>query len=378
MRLSIKTVKNIAFDIQVKPEDKVSDVKKILEAIKHADIYPASEQKLIHHGNVLEDEKTLEEKNITEDTSVVMMHSTGWDGIPLIELFYMTYASHDVVMPEKQLGTIAMIVDDIEFDLYHEQNIDMNKPPIEFMDYIPVTGIGPIYSELKLEFDDLFCGSYKGCIDVSPENFRHGDGIIKRSIKSVNCNGEIDVIFGYFNNATVAILEVQRLNMSASTTINVYGVIASTNSHFEDFSSTSILFVQKPTDSIEVCSMEKEKEHIGAITLSNTEKEKEHVGVIPLSKSRVGVPLGSVMYVDISLSCGDKDYQGTACFDTFLNGTDSQVVADCFRVKVTWNCNEFPTTEEEYNSDNSDIIPSSETTYHGKNINPYVSYFALT
>ncbi|XP_074352964.1 uncharacterized protein LOC141692126 [Apium graveolens] len=351
MRLSIKSVKNIKFDIQVKPEDKVADAKKILEGIKHADIYPASEQKLIYHGNILEDEKTFAEKNITEDTTIVMMHSTGCEGIPLIDLFYMTYASHDVVIPEKQLGTITMIVDDIMFDLYDEQNIDVDKPSIEFMDYIPIVGMGPIRSELKLEFDDLF-GAYEGCIEVSPENFRYGDDVIEENIKSVNSNGEIDVFFGYFNNATIATLEVQLFNMSASTTI--YGVIASRNSHFEDFSHTSILFLQKPSDCIEVCSTK--REHTGAISLLKSHAEKEYVGVIPLSKSRVGVPLGSVMYVDISLSCDDKDYQGTACFDAFLDGTDSQVVADCFLVKVTWNCNEFPVLEEEYNSDNSDTL----------------------
>ncbi|XP_074354839.1 uncharacterized protein LOC141693595 [Apium graveolens] len=352
MRLSIKTAKNVKFDIHVKPEDKVSDAKKMLEALKHSDIiYPASEQKLIHHGNVLEDEKTFAEEKITEDTSIVML-STGCDGIPLIELLNMTYTSHDVVISEKQLGTITMIVDDIVFELYDEQNIDVNKPSIEFMDYIPILGMGPIRSELKLEFDDLFCGAYEGCIEVSPENFRYGDDVIEENIKSVNSNGEIDVFFGYFNNATIANLEVQLFTMSASTTI--YGVIASRNSHFEDFSHTSILFLQKPSDCIEVCSTK--REHTGAISLLKSHAEKEYIGVIPLSKSRVGVPLGSVMYVDISLSCDDKDYQGTACFDAFLDGTDSQVVADRFLVKVTWNCNEFPVLEEEYNSDNSDTL----------------------
>lgn len=63
----------------------VYDAKKIIEKIEHADIYPATEQKLIHRGEVLEDETTFTENNITEDSSIVMMHSE--------VLHYMFYIS---------------------------------------------------------------------------------------------------------------------------------------------------------------------------------------------------------------------------------------------------------------------------------------------
>ncbi|KAK1358533.1 hypothetical protein POM88_051789 [Heracleum sosnowskyi] len=316
MRVLIKTAKNIKLEIHVNPEDKVSDAKKIIETTQHT-TYTAQEQKLFFKGQELKDETTLQANNIVENSQIVVMNSEECHGISIVELFYMVYVSHHVVEPEKQLGTISMKVDGIKCKLYDEQKIDMSKPSVEYMDHIPLVDIGPVCYDLELVFDHLFCGAYNGSIKA---RLGETDDLVKRSIQSVNCNGEISALFGCFANATIATLEVHLLNISASATTNVHGVIASMNSCFDASSATSIHFLKEPPKSIKVCGR-----------------------AIPLSKSRVGVPLGCMMYVDIALFCDDKLYQGTACFDALIDGVDSQEVAHLFLVKVAWNCNEIRT-----------------------------------
>jgi len=50
-------------------------LKKNIEAAQGADLYPASQQMLIHRGEVLEDATTLEENKVAEDDFVVIMLS---------------------------------------------------------------------------------------------------------------------------------------------------------------------------------------------------------------------------------------------------------------------------------------------------------------
>ncbi|KAM2084328.1 hypothetical protein ACFX1R_022176 [Malus domestica] len=60
MKIFVKTLKGTHFDLEVKPEDTVADVKKHIEACKGSDVYPASQQMLIHQGKVLKDDTTLD------------------------------------------------------------------------------------------------------------------------------------------------------------------------------------------------------------------------------------------------------------------------------------------------------------------------------
>ncbi|KAM7524204.1 hypothetical protein LguiA_014106 [Lonicera macranthoides] len=75
MKIFVKTLKNTHFEIEVKPEDPVADVKKKIEAVQGADLYPAAQQMLIHSGKVLKDATTLEENNVAENSFVVIMLS---------------------------------------------------------------------------------------------------------------------------------------------------------------------------------------------------------------------------------------------------------------------------------------------------------------
>ena len=51
----------------------VVDVKKNIESVQGADVYPASQQMLIYQGKVLKDGTTLEENKVTENNFVVIM-----------------------------------------------------------------------------------------------------------------------------------------------------------------------------------------------------------------------------------------------------------------------------------------------------------------
>ncbi|KAI3453019.1 hypothetical protein Pfo_009682 [Paulownia fortunei] len=75
MKIFVKTLKGSHFEIEVKPEDTVVDVKKTIESTQGADIYPAAQQMLIHQGKVLKDGTTLEENKVAENSFVVVMLS---------------------------------------------------------------------------------------------------------------------------------------------------------------------------------------------------------------------------------------------------------------------------------------------------------------
>ncbi|KAL8463214.1 hypothetical protein ACS0TY_034016 [Phlomoides rotata] len=73
MKIFVKTLKGTHFEIEVKPEDTVVDVKKTIETAQGADTYPAAQQMLIHQGKVLKDGTTLEENKVAENSFVVIM-----------------------------------------------------------------------------------------------------------------------------------------------------------------------------------------------------------------------------------------------------------------------------------------------------------------
>lgn len=73
MKVFVKTLKGTHFEIQVKPEDTVADVKKNIETVQGADVYPAAQQMLIHQGKVLKDGTTLDENKVAENSFIVIM-----------------------------------------------------------------------------------------------------------------------------------------------------------------------------------------------------------------------------------------------------------------------------------------------------------------
>ncbi|OIW02271.1 hypothetical protein TanjilG_15154 [Lupinus angustifolius] len=92
MKVFVKTLKGTHFEIEVNPSDtvcpsivlaeglnlrvtRVSEVKKNIETVQGADVYPAAQQMLIHQGKVLKDGTTLEENKVAENTFIVIMLS---------------------------------------------------------------------------------------------------------------------------------------------------------------------------------------------------------------------------------------------------------------------------------------------------------------
>ena len=59
MKVFVKTLKGTHFEIEVKPDDTVTEVKKNIETVQGANVYPAAQQMLIHQGKVLKDGTTL-------------------------------------------------------------------------------------------------------------------------------------------------------------------------------------------------------------------------------------------------------------------------------------------------------------------------------
>ncbi|KAF9593173.1 hypothetical protein IFM89_020469 [Coptis chinensis] len=73
MKINVKTLKGTHFEIEVTPEDTVADVKKTIETVQGADVYPAAQQMLIHQGKVLKDGTSLGENNVSENNFLVIM-----------------------------------------------------------------------------------------------------------------------------------------------------------------------------------------------------------------------------------------------------------------------------------------------------------------
>lgn len=251
----------------------------------------------------------------------------GLDGISIVEVYSITYLGSSPVKAEDQNGSICIKTNQMCYSLYHESKVDTSKPSIKYGDQLPMRNVGPIcnFTDLELKFD-LFSRTYKGSKYLFSR--KDGDWLVKRSLKSIDgYQRNISVLFGCFSNATVANVKVMFLPdvPFSDATTDVYGVVVATNSKFDHPSSTSYLFYENPNDTIEV----------------------EHNDVIPLSQSRVGVPLDSQFYVDISLSCDGIQYKGTAEFTPGKNKKDSKMVSGQILVKVTWNCSEDSDSSDE-------------------------------
>lgn len=75
MKIFVKTLKGTNFEIEANPDDSVVDVKKRIENVQGADVYPASQQMLIHQGKVLKDATTLGENGVADNSFLVIMLS---------------------------------------------------------------------------------------------------------------------------------------------------------------------------------------------------------------------------------------------------------------------------------------------------------------
>ncbi|KAL2896477.1 Ubiquitin receptor RAD23d [Bienertia sinuspersici] len=75
MKIFVKTLKGTNFEIEANPDDSVVDVKKSIEKAQGADVYPASQQMLIHQGKVLKDATTLGENDVVDNSFLVIMLS---------------------------------------------------------------------------------------------------------------------------------------------------------------------------------------------------------------------------------------------------------------------------------------------------------------
>ncbi|XP_010681563.2 ubiquitin receptor RAD23c isoform X2 [Beta vulgaris subsp. vulgaris] len=75
MKIYVKNLKGKHFQIEVKPQDTVLDVKKNIESVKGANLFPASHQMLIYQGKVLIDGTTLEHNKVAENSFIVIMLS---------------------------------------------------------------------------------------------------------------------------------------------------------------------------------------------------------------------------------------------------------------------------------------------------------------
>ncbi|XP_042408072.1 ubiquitin receptor RAD23d-like isoform X2 [Zingiber officinale] len=75
MKIFVKTLKGTNFEIDVKPEDTVAEVKNFIETSQGKDVYPAEQQMLIHQGKILKDNTTLDENKVAENSFIVIMLS---------------------------------------------------------------------------------------------------------------------------------------------------------------------------------------------------------------------------------------------------------------------------------------------------------------
>ncbi|KAK1405574.1 hypothetical protein POM88_005179 [Heracleum sosnowskyi] len=251
--------------------------------------------------------------------------------MPILQVFGATYLGYSPVKPENQVGTICIEANKTICFLFDEIKVDMNKPSILYGDQLCVDDVGPICpsADLDMRFY-LFHGAYRGSVQEQSEEFGNGDCLVKTGIpSSVAGYGEISVLLGYFDNATVANLQVVLKHVPFGATAKVYGVVAATNTKFDHPSCTSMLFFKDSANAIEV----------------------GYDGVIPLSRPRVGLPLDSQLILDICLFCDGELYKDTANIPPRTENQSSHNILDGrINVKVTWNCNkDLETTDDDRN-----------------------------
>ncbi|KAK1351569.1 hypothetical protein POM88_054256 [Heracleum sosnowskyi] len=164
-----------------------------------------------------------------------------------------------------------------------EMKVDETRETIKHGDEFDIMDIkGPIPVHGGCVNFDLFCGAYKGSVygifSDMPYYSRHEAISENISLDRIDGTGKVVVSMMLYPHATVARVEVM---LNDSVAANVYGVISAINDQLVNPSASSVLFLKE--------SEEKRKIILG------TE------GLIPLSRSRVAVPVGSMLFLDFSL-----------------------------------------------------------------------------
>jgi hypothetical protein len=62
----------------------VADLKKLIDTTQGQNVYPADQQMLIHQGNVLKNDTTLEESKVLENNFIVIMLSKVPQVLPIL------------------------------------------------------------------------------------------------------------------------------------------------------------------------------------------------------------------------------------------------------------------------------------------------------
>ncbi|GMH30603.1 hypothetical protein Nepgr_032446 [Nepenthes gracilis] len=105
MKIFVKTLKGTQFEIEVKPEDMVADVKKNIENVQGSDVYPATQQMLIHQGKVLKDATTLDENKVVENSFIVIMLAKAQSASPPAPASTAVHAPTTTVTPAQATPT---------------------------------------------------------------------------------------------------------------------------------------------------------------------------------------------------------------------------------------------------------------------------------
>lgn len=252
-----------------------------------------------------------------------------------MEVFRVVYLGEEEVVPNKQLGWMKIITDDGRFQyLYKVKDVNPTMESIEDMQDLNLTAKGPTVSfgEVIIEFDLFRHGvTFKDSISLQWDPYPT-DILYKESRIASRDSGElICIMMGLFGNATVASLEVKLKHYSANTT--VYGLVCASNSKLDMPMARSMLFLKK---------------HDNGTKVGND-------GIIPLSKSRVGVPLGSMLNVDISLHYDGQHHVFSPCFEALLNGKTAKEGPSeenaMIQVTVIWDADEDSNQYEVYDED---------------------------
>lgn len=248
-----------------------------------------------------------------------------WEGTPLVDVLSITYLGTDDVPPEEQTGTISFWqpfnYEEERTLVYEGDNDDNPKQSIKYGDVINFRVNGPIRVSkdtnniLHMDFFNLFNGAYKGNLNFSwqPEDGSHF--VRRRELNSTDGTRKILVMTGHYANATVANVEV-KLRGTAATSV-YYGGIFASNSKLDLPHSVNVLFLKK---------------HDNTITVGQDD-------VIPFCKSAVGVPLNSVLKVDMSLIVDGVDHVATVEFNRY-NKVEEKITTtnkkSRISVRVTW------------------------------------------
>ncbi|KAK1381877.1 hypothetical protein POM88_019612 [Heracleum sosnowskyi] len=231
----------------------------------------------------------------------------------------MTYFGNDIVLPEKQLGTIKLKTGRGIQYLYKVDHADTRMPSIKYGDTIPLTIKGPTltFDDLVYLDFDLFCGAFKGTQDLKEwEPYEREVSRERVLFQSVDGTGWVVVNIGRSTGALITNVKLSLINNP--TAANVSGVVFAANSELDIPDCRSVLFLKNPGNEIKVGPD----------------------GVIPLSKSFVGVPVDCQLSVRVSLIINGDPHTSVLKFDPIDEGVVAEFIPNekeaKIQIEVTW------------------------------------------